>query len=195
MSDIAVILTSTVIATIISSSVALINIYSTKRSFKISNYVNVITSERIKWLDIIRNEVTKILAQINLVINDIEEEYEGILAECNANSETDLCRDILNIPKNNILSSDKSIWKEQDFIEHLYLLKLRLNPKEDKEIIEIINYYISFFSKSEYSDSDIKEARKYNIRWIELIQQLLKDEWEKVKKETKGNIGKKLSKV
>lgn len=173
MSEIEIILTSTVIATFISSIATILNIYYTRKNLKTSTYIDVITSERIKWLDIIRKEVTNIITQINIVINDIEKEYEERLTECNANPEVDLCRDIFNIPKNNILSHGKSIWKEQDFIEHLYLLKLRLNSKEDEEIIKIINYYISFFSKSEYSDSDIKKAREYNIRWIELIQQLL----------------------
>lgn len=172
MSEIGIILTSTVIATLISSIVA-------RKNLKTSTYINVITSERIKWLDIIRNEVTNIITQINLVINNIEEEYDALAP---TDSENDPCQYL--IPKIRVLSPDKIIWKEQDFIGHLYILKLRLNPKEDLEIISIIDYYIIFFSKLEYSSHDIGKSRELITKWVGLTQELLKKEWEKVKKET-----------
>ena len=56
-----------------------------------------------------------------------------------------------------------------------------------KKIIDIIDYFIQFYTESEYkSAKEIPEARKKISFLIEYTQELLKQEWEKVKIESQG---------
>lgn len=46
----------------------IITIYYTRRNLKTTKYIDTITSERIKWLDIIRNEITTIITNIHFTL-------------------------------------------------------------------------------------------------------------------------------
>ena len=170
----------------------MINIYYTRRNIETTKYIETITSQRIKWLDIVRNEVTNIIVNINFTlkiysddIQDRENEIKNYDEDIEAKYEAQMR--YFDTKTSNALSQEKAIWSQSDFIQYLYLFKLRLNSFEDKRIIEIIDYFIQFYTESEYkSTKEIPEARKKISFLIEYTQELLKQEWEKVKLESQG---------
>lgn len=170
----------------------MITIYYTRRNLKTTKYIETITSERIKWLDIIRNEVTNIITNIHFTLTVYSENIknrESIISNYEVDIEAQMEAQLrfFDTTTSSALGKHKVIWSQSDFIKFLYVFKLRLNPKEDKKIIEIIDYFIKFYAESEYkSANEIPEAREKIETLITLTQDLLKEEWEKVKKETKG---------
>ena len=181
------ILPSGVLLTFIATAV---NIYYTRKNLKTAKYIDTITSERIKWLSIIREEITHLVSIISETlilhkriiddnesqnpseeyINDVSYEYQRhYFDSLNANS----------------LMFKKKI-DFQEIIKKLYLLKLRFNPKEDLEILNSIKYFLDFYTQKYVSNEDIKEAKKQIDNLSNQTQMLLKKEWEKVKLETKG---------
>lgn len=55
----------------------MITIYYTRRNLKTTKYIETITSERIKWLDIIRNEVTNIITNIHFTLTVYSENIKN----------------------------------------------------------------------------------------------------------------------
>jgi len=174
----------------------MINILMTSKNIKSTKYIDTITSERIKWIDIIRNEVTNIIVNINFTLkiyseNIKDREYEINNYEQNPEVQLETQLRYFDDKTSNALLKEKPIWSESDFVKYLYLLKLRLNPKEDIEIIEIIDYFIKFYNDSEFKSAvEIPEVQKKINLLIDKTQKLLKQEWEKIKQESKGKITK-----
>lgn len=182
------ILPSGVLLTFIAATV---NIYYTRKNLKTTKYIDTITSERIKWLSIIREEITHLVSLISeslilhkRIIEDIEsqnpsEEYINDLSY-------EYQKYYFNSLNVNSLRFKEKI-DFQEIIKKLYLLKLRFNPKEDLEILNSIKYFINFYNQKYVSDNDVKEAKIQIENLSNQTQMLLKKEWEKVKLETKGN--------
>ena len=194
-------------------------IYYTRRNIKTMKYIDTITSERIKWLEIIRSEITIIIENIHFTLEvysrDISVKDANIYDEINAllqdehqksidsnPPEEDIIVNVSNIEllederkdltflTSSALMKKENIWSSSDFVKHLSLFKLRLNPEEDKGIIQILNYFIKFYTEEERkSASEIVEAKKNVEKLIVQTQRLLKNEWDKVKKESKGDVG------
>lgn len=181
------ILPSGVLLTFIATS---FNIYFTRKNLKTTKYIDTITSERIKWLSIIREEITHLASNIsetliihNEVIEDIESQNPSQQYMDDVNYEYQKHYfDSLN--KNSLKFQDKTNF--QEIIKKLYLLKLRFNPKEDIEILYLIQYFIDFYMLKYISSHKLKEAKTNVNKLTEQTQMLLKREWEKVKLETKG---------
>jgi len=169
----------------------MITIYYIRKNLKTTKYIDTVTSERIKWLDIIRNEVTIIITNIHFTLKiyseNIKDRENAIQNyEDNIDAQIEAQTRFFDTPTSSALGQKKEIWSQSDFIRSLNIFKLRLNPKEDNVIIEIIDYFIKFYAESEYkSANEIPEARKRIELLISQIQELLKQEWEKVKKESK----------
>ncbi|MFM9946475.1 MAG: hypothetical protein ACKV1O_00920 [Saprospiraceae bacterium] len=182
------------IGVVLTFVVTIINIYYTRRNLKTTKYIDTITSERIKWLDVIRNEVTNIIANIHFTLkiysDDIQDrENEISNYEDSVEAQIEAQSTYFDTPTSFALGQKKEIWSQSDFIKYLFVFKLRLNPEEDKGIIEIVDYFIKFYSESEYkSEGEIPEARENIKKLITQTQSLLKQEWEKIKKESKGKL-------
>ena len=178
----------------------MVTIYYTRRNLKTTKYIDTITSERIKWLDTIRNDITNLIMNIHFTLkvysenikeieNEIRENRNDIEAQIESQMESQ--QRYFDTLTSSALGRQKILWSESDFIKYLYVFKLRLNPNEDKSIIEIIDYFIKFYAESEYkSANEIPIAREKVNTLVELTQSLLKDEWEKVKMESLGKIKK-----
>lgn len=181
------ILPSGVLLTFMASTV---NIYYTRKNLKTTKYIDTITSERIKWLSIIREEITQLISIISetlilhkRIIEDFESQNpnEKYMTDVNYEYQKHYF-DSLNA--NSLIFKDKIDFRE--IIKRLYVLKLRFNPKEDLEILNSIEYFIDFYTQKYVSDTDIKNAKKQMNNLSDQTQMLLKKEWEKVKFETKG---------
>ncbi len=174
----------------------IITIYYTRRNLKTTKYIDTITSERIKWLDIIRNEITTIITNIHFTlkiysdnIQDRESEIKNY--EEDHEAQQDAQSRYFDTTTSSALGQKKEVWSQSDFIKNLYLFKLRLNPEEDKGIIDILDYFIKFYAESDYKSArEIPEARENAKKLIIQTQKLLKDEWEKVKRESRGKLKK-----
>ena len=170
----------------------MLNIYFTRKNLTTTKYIDTITSERIKWIDIIRNEVTSIITNIHFTLkiyseniqdnkNEIRNDEDDIEAQIDAQSR------FFDTLTSSAFGTKKEIWSQSDFIQKLYLFKLRLNPAENIVIIGIIDYFINFYTESDYkSANEIPYAREKVKLLLGQIQILLKQEWEKVKLESKG---------
>jgi endo-1,4-beta-D-glucanase Y len=132
------------------------NIYINRRT----TYINSVTSERVKWINALRENVSKYAGlTYNWVISDIEEGSE----------------------------ESKKILKEIDQLR--ILIQLQINPNEDlgKSIISCID------TISTHTHESQKEVLKKDLKGlVSDVQNLLKEEWDKVKDEAeKGRLPKK----
>ena len=164
----------------------------TRKNLKTSQYINVITSERIKWIQDVRNEFSVLLSSVffyllnsNKIINEssmvitqelidlvTEEEIEAMTIEFNKNK----------IISDTIKDEFKTGLSKREIVEKSILLKMKLNPKEDAEIISILDDIINTFSIVSF------DVSYQNIRYEVLVnecQNMFKREWDKVKDETR----------
>lgn len=169
-----------------------INIYYTRQNSKKGKYIDTITSERIKWLSIIRTDISDLIAVISETlifykyeIDQIESQNpdESYIADTNYKYQLHYFD---SITKNSLKFKEQVEY--ETIVKKLYILQLRFNPIEDSGTLNLIRFFIDFY-KSEYkSKSDIEEANKVINDLVIDIQSLLKKEWEKVKRESKGQL-------
>ena len=132
------------------------NIYINRRT----TYINSVTAERVKWINALRENVSKYAGlTYNWVISEVKEESD----------------------------ESKEILKEIDRLR--ILIQLQINPKEKlgKKIISWIDTISSHTHESQ------KEKLKQDLKgMVADVQELLKEEWDKVKDESeKGRLPKK----
>jgi hypothetical protein len=168
--------------------VSILGIIYSRKNIRTSKYIETITTERLKWLEIIRNEVTDLISNIYFTLKIYSKKVEDIQFDANPDRVINSSIQDTNIfdAKTDIAFADRpNAWSETDFIKKLNIFKLRLNPKEDIEIIKIADYFIKFYAVSEFkSEGELIEAQKKVDLLVEKVQVLLKTEWEKCKYET-----------
>ncbi|WP_294226179.1 hypothetical protein [uncultured Chryseobacterium sp.] len=167
-----------------------INIYFTRQSSKTSKYIDTITAERIKWLSLIRGEISELIAIISETLIYYTEEIDNIESRnpddnYMSNAQYEYQSHYFDTLTKNSLNFREKIDYE-DVIKRLHILKLRFNPVEDIETLDLIQYFINYYTDKYKSKKDIEEANEKINNLVINIQLLLKDEWEKVKKESKG---------
>ncbi len=187
----------TLFGVLITLCVAVGNWITTSRNLKTSKYIDTITSERIKWLSTVRNEVAELVTNIQFVItklqsdiSDRDQEYQDHLYDRLSTEEGQL-EEMQSA--NMDVGVDESIkkWSAADYITRLRLLQLRFNSNEDHKIIESLIFFIDFFSQSDIHRKHLDKARKHIRVIIDETQRMLKNEWEKVKDESLGKRKKK----
>lgn len=169
--------------------ISLLNIIVNTRNIKRTKFIDTITSERIKWLETIRNGGSEIISELTEFTNHLWIQFEEIKNQDPREDRTaevnyQFLQNYFNAKNSNILSSN-NLWSRSEFVKNLNLFKLRLNYKEDIEIIEILDTFIRTI-KSEYSSEEDLRLMNENLeQFTQRLQIILKNEWEKVKKETK----------
>ena len=166
------------IGVILTFIASIMSIYITRKNVKTSKYIDTITSERIKWIEKVRTEIADLLAEM--------QEYLGLrylIVSKNNNIDFDKQKDIEILNETFELEREISKISKVDLIKKLQLLKLRLNCSGDKEIIDILDFYILIVSQNCNKQQTIDGWDKLT-RLYELTQIMLKNEWEKVKNET-----------
>lgn len=176
----------------------LITLYYTRRNLKTTKYIDTIISERIKWIGKLREDLSLLTSWINIFIsnkkylNELSADYEELdFQESMTNPHGDepwptIIKDMSdNKEKQDSLMRELGGVSRQKIIEKIYLIKLRLNPKDDSRAIELLDSLLENFTSPKFDckkhDSIIKELHEFVV----LSQQILKDEWDKVKNETK----------
>lgn len=170
---------------------SLISIHFTRRNLKTAKYIDTITSERIKWLELIRTEGSEIVSNIYFSINLFSEtirQKESII-DGELNNDEDPNQRYFEAEIKSALKKENIVWTRSDFIRKITIFKLRLNPEEDVKIVNTLNWFIEIYQdKDSVEEEALKEMRLRIDKFTLQIQLLLKSEWEKVKNETKGQV-------
>ena len=163
---------------------------STRRNIKTTKFIDVVTTERIKWLSIIRDEVSELVSIIMETLKEYEKEINRI--EHEHPTEETMMDANYEFQTYYFDSQSESAFQENDLpklkelISRLILLKLRFNPNEDIKTIDLIDFFLEFYKSKYKSRNDLKSASEKLDELLKEIQAMLKKEWEKVKKESKG---------
>lgn len=182
----------TLFGVLITLCVAVGNWITTNRNLKTSKYIDTITSERIKWLSTVRNEVAELITNVEFALRKMQWDIAG-RDLCEIERSGSIERQIEEMQSADIqvgVDMNTKKWSEIDYITRLRLLQLRFNPNEDRKIIQSIEFFIDFFSHTEIHQNSLKTARKHVQIIIDETQTMLKSEWEKVKKESLGKRNK-----
>ncbi len=170
-------------------------IYAVKNNLKYSKYVEIRTSQRIKWIENVSTEFATIITNIHFSIEDCLNE---IRAEGNQNEEPSIeeqarkSKETFVLLSNFVKDNQRITWNTSSFVMHLNLFKLKLvngnnDNKNKKEIIDLINDFIFFYENGDkdlYYAELIEKKQKKN-KLFELTQDLLKKEWEQIEKDIK----------
>lgn len=169
--------------------------FTMRENLKTTKYIDTITSERIRWREKISNEVADIVTHILFALKVHADNIEDIKNESNYyendyETQSRSQSTFLDSHTSSAFGTEKEKWSCSDFVKNLILFKIKLNLNEDKEIIEIINYFIDLYYSKSISDDDVLLANKQIDKLMVQVHLLLKREWEKVKRESIGMIPK-----
>lgn len=173
---------------------SLITIQYNRKNLKTTKYIDTITTERIKWIQLVRIDLTELVSSILIhlkntdYLNELTNEKERsdysnyvVSREPDSYSDDEL-QEYSDLTKNIVNTGNalKKVLTRSEIVNKAILLKLRFNPNEDLDIINHLNLIIENFA--DYS----KQTKDIQINITELIdksQQVIKREWDKVKGE------------
>jgi len=173
---------------------AILTVWFTRKNLKTTKYIDTITNERIKWIQIVRADLTELVSALlihyknteylNDMINEKEQQdYTNYVISREPDSyENEELRDYSELQKNieNAQIDFKKVLSRSEIVNKAILLKLRFNPYEDMDIINqlniVIDNYADYSKKTKDIMIDINELTNKS-------QQVLKREWDKVKHE------------
>ena len=128
----------------------------------------------------------------NKYLNDLVKEYQELdEQEAMTNPHGDepwpmIIKDMSNnkIKQDYLVGELKGI-SRQRIIEKIHLIRLRLNPKDDVEAIGLLNNLLEYFISPEFDNKNYDLINDGLKKFVTLSQNILKNEWDKVKRETK----------
>ncbi|MCQ2012330.1 hypothetical protein [Clostridium butyricum] len=151
-----------------------------------TRYVDVVTNQRIMWLDKIRDDISTIIS----IIKTINFNKECLKQYFETAKIAFICGGKPQISESkNIFEEWMSKWyslqeETSKLLKVSTRFKLRLNPISDKEIIDLVSEIeLVVTSNISENDNERDELNKMLDELVNLSQKMLKDEWEKVKKE------------
>lgn len=164
-----------------------------RKNLKTSQYISVVTSERIKWIEKVREEFAVLISSVILhvqngsrIVNYDKPYFSRIFLESANEYEIEEYENAQNKSiriSNAVKPEFKSALSKREIVEKSILLKLKLNSQEDNDIISILDNIIRTFSVVTL------DVSTHNIEYDRLAnrcQEMLKREWEKVKEETRN---------
>lgn len=175
----------------------IIAIYYTRKNMKTTKYIDTITSERIKWLELIRQDISILCSELIVLFTNAKQgifllkQQEQLLSRLSKPIEEldkdDYPRKMhsenkekINEIKKNIRNKEKHI----QLIKQINIIILRLNPIEDKSIIDRLKILKITIQEEKFTSDNVEQCLEITEWIIEKAQNMFKAEWEKVKKET-----------
>jgi hypothetical protein len=152
--------TIALITSILSAGVAIATIIFSHVKDKYNSRIQIVTIQRIEWLDILRKEIAEYISLAQKCF------YCGVLQKATASLD----------------DGKKFLDVSSETVALGYKLLLRLNPIENETIITTIKKLNKSVSGNEIK-VEAKEFMSYLDSLVELSHTVLKQEWEKVKKE------------
>ena len=180
------------ITVVLSTFAALFAVLITRKNLRTSKYIDIVTTERIKWIECVRNDFSLLISSI-LIIRENEAKYHEIKFEA---ERIGYVRNITNRDylEDDELSSDydtdkllsnmnlllKKCLTPAEVVLKSTQLQLKLNPNEDSGVIKSLELISNEFSKASFKKEDSKIQLE---QLINSVQSLLKREWKRVKDE------------
>lgn len=169
---------------------SLVSVHYTRKNMKTTKYIETITTERIKWLDTIRDEVSSITTEIALIITktnqllDILDErsmYVHVLSDSKPNAAEVLEKmDKLKTKAKDVQKEIYESGRKRNLIKSISILSLRLNYIEDELIIKKLDDTKDILSKQSYDRDDLKVLDRFIEEIVVDFRKILKSEWDKV---------------
>ena len=177
----------------------LFTLYYTRRNLKNTQYVQTITTERIKWIENLRLDLSTLASWITIYIHnqknicELDVKYESLMENgyYDHDGEMFLPNPIDNDEIREIGTKTESYSKELEsiskvkIIDKIHLIKLRLNINEDTEIMQMLDNLLTNVVLSDFQISEFQKSKNVLDQFISSSQIILKAEWDKVKKETR----------
>lgn len=176
---------------------SVLTIYFTRKNMKSTKYIDTITSERIKWMELIRNDLSVLCSDLIILFNSAnrgiksrQEQEEMARVLYSVGSEEDrknIFKDVFDDKEAEYRNIQQKIHDDErkiQIIKRIYLIILRLNPNEDQEIINRLKDIKNIIQKNIYEQTEIDMCLSLIEVILEKSQHMLKSEWEKVKEET-----------
>ena len=181
--------------------ISLLALFYARKNLKMQKYIDVVTAQRIKWIYELRQDFSMIISHLYLIVylrSYAEREEDEFVSQFNIDhsDETDIGFEdslyydsMMDVFKNmrdvgNELSNSKN---NIDFIRRIELSIMKLNEADpdDSALIESLeNAKKDIFYEPK---TEIVEKKIANLRG--LMTKILKNEWERVKKEVqKGGL-------
>jgi len=171
-----------------------LTVWFTRKNLRTSKYIETITSERIKWIESVRNDFSILITSISIIRNN-QGKYHSVKFE----SERLAYANHLTMKDNHDDEELYSDYESQRLISEIDIalkkclspaeivmkstqLQLKLNPDKDIDIYSILVLISSEFSQVDFN---IKESKIDLSNLVVLVQRLLKSNWNKVKQEVK----------
>lgn len=176
----------------------LVTIYYTRKNIKTTKYIDTITTERIKWIGSLRNDLSSLTSLITIYISNKRhlntlsvnlEELKYQAVESNPYSNNSLLSVMQRMTE--IRKTQDRIKQElqgvsrEKIIEKIHLIKLRLNPIDDSQVIILLDLLLDFFIHPIFDSNNYDEINSTIKDFVNQSQFILKAEWDKVKYETK----------
>ena len=178
----------------------LVTIYYTRRNLKTSKYIETITTERIKWIEKLRKDISQLVSWLTIYtfnkneILKLEKRDNSLMENGYFDHDADSFvpnsmdeKEITIIEKEiDFYNKELNTISREKIVEKINLIKLRFNPIDDNEATFLLDRLINevimvdkFTAKSHIIAQEIMD------NFINITQGILKSEWDKVKRETK----------
>lgn len=171
--------------------VSLLALFYARKNLKMQKYIDVVTAQRIKWIGELRADFSAILSYVYLST------YVEVVADKWQNNFEENIEDFFG--------DDEWYYSVKDNIKRLYDAKTKSTPENYAEFIRRIDLCILKLNPSDSRDEElIEELEKFKlipydyqpgtlnellIKIRDMMGEILKSEWERVKKEVqKGGL-------
>ncbi|NPA37910.1 MAG: hypothetical protein GXO47_13795, partial [Chlorobi bacterium] len=138
---------------------ATLTIGFTRKNLKTTKYIETITTERIKWIQVVRTDLTELVSSIMIHLKNtdyligienrkISQNYTNYVVSREPDSYSDdELQDYYDLQRNIEQTENdlKSVLTRSRIVQKATLLKLRFNPNEDIDIINLLNLIIEDF--------------------------------------------------
>ena len=172
---------------------SILTVWFTRKNLRTTKYIDTITTERIKWIQIVRNDFNELIASMMIRINNSDhlrelknekirqEHTEYLIGAYHESTDEDLQEfSELSEKAEHIENEINNVMTRSEIVNKALLIKLKMNPEDDVEIISdlnrIVEYFSSYSNEIKLFDLDLNST-------VDKVQSLLKKEWDKVKVE------------
>ena len=181
----------TVAVSVCSMLVSLLALFYARKNLKMQKYIDVVTAQRIKWIGELRADFSAILSYVYLstYVEDVADKWQNNVEE--------------NIEE--FFGDDEWYYSAKDNIKRLYDARTKSTPENYAEFIRRTDLCILKLNPSDLRDEKlIEELEKLKlipydhqpgtlnellIKIRDMMGEILKSEWERVKKEVqKGGL-------
>ena len=175
--------------------VSLLALFYARKNLKMQKYIDVVTAQRIKWIGELRADFSAILSYVYLstYVEDVADKWQFYIDECseefNGDDEGRYSAQA-NIKRlRHAKTSESTPENYAEFIRRIDLCILKLNPsdsRDEKLIKDLENFKLVPY------DHQSKTLKELLMKIRNMMSEILKCEWERVKKEVrKGGLVKK----